>query len=125
MQNGYIESCNGKFRDDHLNERWIESLHQARLAVATWRQDREIRPHRSLGPMPPARFVELHRHRAGDAAQSRPAHIHIEQSSGYSPMDGTQPSKKHRYYMPLNGIDPLLSSNRFDSRCPLCFVQVM
>ena len=34
MQNGYIESFNGKFRDEHLNECWFETLHQARIAVA-------------------------------------------------------------------------------------------
>ncbi|MFZ5578079.1 MAG: IS3 family transposase [Pseudomonadota bacterium] len=71
MQNGFIESFNGKFRDEHLNECWFETLHQARMAVAVWRQDyNEVRPHSSLGRMPPARFAELHRQRAGDAAQS-------------------------------------------------------
>ncbi|OGA86857.1 MAG: transposase [Burkholderiales bacterium GWA2_64_37] len=70
MQNGYIESFNGKFRDEHLNESWFESLHQARTAVAVWRTDyNEVRPHSSLGRMTPARFAELHRQRAGDAAQ--------------------------------------------------------
>jgi putative transposase len=29
MQNGYIESFNGKFRDEHLNECWFQTLHQA------------------------------------------------------------------------------------------------
>ncbi|WP_085942648.1 IS3 family transposase [Acidovorax sp. NO-1] len=70
MQNGYIESFNGKLRDEHLNESWFETLHQARMAVAVWRTDyNEVRPHSSLGRMPPARFAELHRQRAGDAAQ--------------------------------------------------------
>ncbi|WP_435370771.1 IS3 family transposase [Hydrogenophaga intermedia] len=69
MQNGYIESFNGKFRDEHLNECWFQTLHQARTAVAIWRTDyNEVRPHSSLGRMPPARFAELHRQRAGDAA---------------------------------------------------------
>ena len=36
MQNGYIESFNGKFRDEHLNEQRIETLHQARSATAIW-----------------------------------------------------------------------------------------
>ena len=27
MQNGYIESFNGKFRDEHLNESWFQTLH--------------------------------------------------------------------------------------------------
>jgi putative transposase len=71
MQNGYIESFNGKFRDEHLNEQWFETLHQARTATAIWRQDyNEVRPHGSIGRIPPARFAELHRQRAGDAARS-------------------------------------------------------
>ena len=39
MQNGYIESFNGKFRDECLNEHWFETLHQARTAIGIWRQD--------------------------------------------------------------------------------------
>ena len=31
MQNGYIESFNGKFRDEHLNESWLQTLNQARM----------------------------------------------------------------------------------------------
>ena len=71
MQNGYIESFNGKFRDEHLNEQWFESLSEARSAAATWRMDyNEVRPHSSLGRIPPARFAEQHRQRAGDAART-------------------------------------------------------
>jgi len=71
MQNGYIESFNGRFRDECLNEHWFETLHQARSTIATWRQDyNEVRPHSSIGRMPPARFAELHRQRAGDEVQS-------------------------------------------------------
>jgi putative transposase len=74
MQNGYIESFNGKFRDECLNEQWFETLHQARSAISTWRQDyNEVRPHSSVGRMPPARFAELHRQRAGDATRSSSA----------------------------------------------------
>jgi putative transposase len=78
MQNGYIESFNGKFRDECLNEQWFETLHQARLAISIWRQDyNEVRPHSSVGRMPPARFAELHRQRAGDATQSSPTTTEI------------------------------------------------
>jgi len=70
MQNGYIESFNGKFRDEHLNEAWFETLHQARAALAIWRKDyNEVRPHSSVGRIPPARFAELHRQRAVDATR--------------------------------------------------------
>ena len=69
MQNGYIESFNGKFRDECLNEQWFESLSQARECIARWRQDyNEVRPHSSLGRIPPALFARQHRQRAGGAA---------------------------------------------------------
>jgi len=62
MQNGYIESFNGKFRDECLNEHWFESLPQARSTIAAWRQDyNEVRPHSSLGRIPPAEFAQRHR----------------------------------------------------------------
>ncbi len=71
MQNGYIESFNGKFRDECLNEHWFETLVQARSAIAIWRQDyNQVRPHSSLGRIPPAHFAELHRQRAGDEARN-------------------------------------------------------
>jgi putative transposase len=35
-QNAYIESFNGKFRDEYLNEHWFQSLTEARVRVATW-----------------------------------------------------------------------------------------
>jgi len=38
MQNGYIESFNGKFRDECLNEHWFTSLAQARQVIADWRR---------------------------------------------------------------------------------------
>jgi len=53
MQNGYIESFNGKFRDECLNEQWFETLHQARSAITAWRHDyNEVRPHSSVGRIP-------------------------------------------------------------------------
>jgi putative transposase len=71
MQNGYIESFNGKFRDECLNEQWIETLHHATSASAAWRQDYNVvRPNSSVGRIPPSHFAELHRQRAGDATQS-------------------------------------------------------
>ena len=71
MQNGYIESFNGKFRDECLNEQWFQDLQQARLAIKVWRHDcNEVRPHSSCGRVPPAKFAELHRQHAGDAART-------------------------------------------------------
>ncbi|MBT2324994.1 transposase [Variovorax paradoxus] len=43
-----IESFNCKFRDECLNEQWLETPQQVRVAIALWRQDyNEVRPHRS------------------------------------------------------------------------------
>ena len=68
MQNGYIESFNGKFRDECLNEHWFETLQQARAEIAIWRQDfNEVRPHSSCHRTPPAKFAALHRQRSADA----------------------------------------------------------
>ncbi|HFD4192214.1 IS3 family transposase [Pseudoxanthomonas mexicana] len=62
MQNGYIESFNGKFRDECLNEHWFTSLAQARKVVTEWRRDyNEVRPHSSCGRIPPAKFAANHR----------------------------------------------------------------
>lgn len=71
MQNGYIESFNGKFRDERLNEQRFDKLTQAKSVISTWRQDyNEVRPHSSLRRIPKAKFAELHRKRAGDATQT-------------------------------------------------------
>jgi putative transposase len=71
MQNGYIESFNGKFRDECLNDHWFQTLHQARRTISDWRRDyNEVRPHSSIGRIPPARFAEQHRQHTGAARQS-------------------------------------------------------
>ncbi|CCO46776.1 hypothetical protein VIBNISOn1_1890024 [Vibrio nigripulchritudo SOn1] len=50
MQNAYIESFNGKFRDECLNERWFRYLYHAREIISAWRLDyNENRPHSTLG----------------------------------------------------------------------------
>jgi putative transposase len=67
-QNAFIESCNGKFRDECLNEHWFRSLAHAREVINSWRKDyNEVRPHSSLG-MTPSEFAVHHR-----AAKRRPA----------------------------------------------------
>jgi len=69
-QNAYIESFNGKFRDECLNEHWFSTLAEARAIAATWRRDyNEQRPHSALGYQTPAQFAALHRSNSSDAAQ--------------------------------------------------------
>ena len=59
MQNGYIESFNGKFRDECLNAQVFISLHDARQKIEAWRIDyNEHRPHSALGDLTPREFVE-------------------------------------------------------------------
>ena len=71
VQNAYIESFNGKFRDECLNEHWFESLAQARELIGVWRQDyNEVRPHSSIGRIPPAQFAARHRQSSGDDGQT-------------------------------------------------------
>jgi putative transposase len=58
-QNAYIESFNGRFRDECLNEHWFTSIEHAKALIATWRRDyNEVRPHSSIGNRTPAEFAE-------------------------------------------------------------------
>ena len=54
-ENGYIESFNGKLRDELLNREVFDTLLEAKVLVARWRREyNHIRPHSSLGYRPPA-----------------------------------------------------------------------
>lgn len=56
-ENGYTESLNGRIRDECLNEHVFECLAHARRIIAAWREDyNNVRPHGSIGNMPPAVF---------------------------------------------------------------------
>ena len=54
-ENGYVESFNGKLRDELLNREIFTTLTEARILIEQWRRDyNHIRPHSSLGYRPPA-----------------------------------------------------------------------
>ena len=54
-ENGYIESFNGKLRDELLNREIFTTLLEARILIESWRKEyNQIRPHSSLGYQPPA-----------------------------------------------------------------------
>ena len=58
-QNGFIESFNGKFRDEKLNDTLFSSLHQARIELTTWKSDyNHHRPHSGLGWLTPSEFAK-------------------------------------------------------------------
>jgi putative transposase len=57
MQNGAVESFNGRVRDDFLNQHWFMSLREAKELAERGREDyNEKRPHSSLGGMSPNEF---------------------------------------------------------------------
>ena len=54
-ENGYIESFNGKLRDELLNGEIFDTLVEAQVLIERWRKDyNTVRPHSSLGYRPPA-----------------------------------------------------------------------
>ena len=56
--NAFIESFNGRLRQECLNQNWFTSLDDARRIIETWREDyNEIRPHSSLDHRTPSEFV--------------------------------------------------------------------
>jgi len=59
-QNAFIESFNGRLRDELLNETLFRSLDHARQMLALWKDDyNTVRPHSALGNVPPAIYAEL------------------------------------------------------------------
>ena len=57
-QNAYIESFNGRFRDECLNEHWFTSVAHAQAVIETWRREyNEERPKKGLGGLTPAAYA--------------------------------------------------------------------
>ena len=54
-ENGYVESFNGKLRDELLNGELFTTLQEAKVLTEVWRREyNQVRPHRSLSYKPPA-----------------------------------------------------------------------
>jgi IS30 family transposase len=59
MQNGHVESCNGRLRDECLNANWFATLADARQKIEAWRQEyNNERPHSSLNYRTPREFAD-------------------------------------------------------------------
>lgn len=70
MQNGHVESFNGKLRDECLNVSWLRNLFDARRKIAAWRSDyNQLRPHSSLAYRTPSEFAALNKCRWTEAGQ--------------------------------------------------------
>ena len=58
-QNAFVESFNGKFRNECLNQHWFISLNEARQEIAKWQHHyNTVRPHSSLNYLPPSQYAK-------------------------------------------------------------------
>ena len=80
-QNAYIESFNGKLRDECLNANWFTSLREAQVLIEAWRRDyNTVRPHESLGWRTPAQAA------ATWAGAMAPAQVEVSSPLCTNPM---------------------------------------
>jgi putative transposase len=87
-QNGFIESFNGKLRDEKLNDTLFSTLHQARVELASWRNDyNHHRPHSGLGWLTPSEFAKTAK--SGQAKATDAALLDV-----YAPMAFAQPAQQ-------------------------------
>lgn len=78
-QNAYVESFNGKLRDECLNEHVFVSLDGARKTIEAWRQDyNTYQPHSSLDNMTPEEFSAAFK----QAEKTEITNCRVEQSEG-------------------------------------------
>ena len=106
MENGFIESFNGRLRDECLNVEWFSSLEDAREKLAKFREHyNHQRPHSALADRAPAVFAALHRPEkkvspgvwAGEEAHTPPLPL--------QPHPACTPAEKSRNSSPL--MEPL------------------
>lgn len=72
IENAFVESFNGKFRDECLNEHWFASVAEARALIEAWRVDyNTLRPHSALQGATPAQFAHSF---CGRSPAQTPAH---------------------------------------------------
>jgi putative transposase len=87
VQNSFIESFNGRFRDECLNANWFENLADARRKIEAWRQEyNQHRPHSALAYRTPEEFAR--------AWSPSPSLIVIEQSG--TPVKDSLSARKNR-----------------------------
>jgi putative transposase len=74
MENGYVESFNGRFRDECLNENWFTDLADAREKIEQWKEDyNQVRPHSALDYLTPAEFAQRSAASSGCARMAPPS----------------------------------------------------
>lgn len=71
MQNGHVESFNGRFREECLNASWFWNLWDARRKIKAWRVEyNQQRPHSSLGYRTPEEFARVWKNAASPSRQA-------------------------------------------------------
>lgn len=94
QQNGFIESFNGKCRDECLNEHWFVSLYDARMITARYRWEyNNDRPHSSLGNRTPEEFAR--------SLVAGAAPVPIPQGTGLKEQQGVDNKVKAGILMPV------------------------
>lgn len=59
IQNAFVESLNGKFRNECPNQHWFRTIDEARIEIDRWRHHyNHVRPHGSLNYLPPVAFAK-------------------------------------------------------------------
>lgn len=83
MQNAFVETFNGRLRDECLNEHIFGNLAEARRIIENWRIDYNTqRPHTSLGGLAPAVYANLNR-------ATRPASLELHNGSAQQALTAT------------------------------------
>lgn len=89
MQNAFVESFNGRLRDECLNETLFSNLAEARTIIENWRKDyNTTRPHTSLGGIAPADY-------ARQLITSRPASLELRNGSAQQALTTNQTSERN------------------------------
>jgi len=70
VQNAFIESFNGKFRDECLNEHWFLTLQEAQLVIEAWRREYNEERHSAIGDVTPMEFINHHHNQPQTAQES-------------------------------------------------------
>jgi len=90
MQNAFVESFNGRLRDECLNENLFGNLAEARQIIETWRVDYNVnRPHTSLEGQTPTEFAQQLR-------STRPASLELRNGSAQPVLTATQSKERNR-----------------------------
>ncbi len=90
MQNAFVESFNGRLRDECLNENLFGNLAEARRIIETWRIDYNIkRPHTSLNGQTPTEFAQWLR-------STRPASLELRKGSAQPLLTATLQAERNK-----------------------------